>query len=134
MVSWGGSTIFNATNLGNLGWTNLQFLVNATASTTVLQFGFRNDPTALGLDDVSVVPGQTATAPAFTSVLKTNNTIQFTWSALAGRTYQVQSTTNLAGANWRNLGSALTAAAGTATAADAITADSQRFYRIVLLP
>lgn len=134
LVSWGGSTIFNATNLGNLGWTNLQFLVNATASTTVIQFGFRNDPTALGLDDVSVVPGQTATAPVFSSVLKTNNTIQFTWSSLAGRTYQVQYTTNLAGANWSNLGNALTAAAGTATAADSISAEPQRFYRVVLLP
>ncbi|MFZ0826717.1 MAG: PKD domain-containing protein, partial [Verrucomicrobiia bacterium] len=54
-VSWNGSPLLNETNLPALGWTNIQFLVTASATNTVLQFGFRDDPSILGLDDVSVV-------------------------------------------------------------------------------
>ncbi len=68
-VSWEGNTLFSAINLPRTGpdpatsWTNLQFAVTATAGSTVLEFGFRDDPTALGLDDVSVVPASPAPIP-----------------------------------------------------------------------
>ncbi len=54
-VSWDGTTLFDETDLPAIGWTNLQFVVTATGTSTVLQFGGRDDPSYLALDDVSVV-------------------------------------------------------------------------------
>lgn len=53
-ISWNGTTIFNTVNLPVIGWINLQFIVSATASSTVLQFGFEDDHSFLGLDDISL--------------------------------------------------------------------------------
>ena len=55
-VAWNGITLFDKTNIGRIGWTNLQFIVKATDSTAVLQFGARDDYWYLGIDDVSVTP------------------------------------------------------------------------------
>jgi hypothetical protein len=56
IVQWNGVTLYDKTNIGRVGWTNLQFIVKATDSTAVLQFGARDDNWYLGLDDVSVTP------------------------------------------------------------------------------
>jgi hypothetical protein len=56
LVSWDGATLLDKTNLGAFGWTNLQFTVTATGTSTVLQFGIRNDNAYFGLDDIGVVP------------------------------------------------------------------------------
>jgi hypothetical protein len=61
------------------------------------------------------------------------NTILFSWSATVGQTYQVQYKTNLTQAVWNNLGGPITAASETMTVSDSTT-NSQRFYRIVLMP
>ncbi len=55
-VSWNGTVIFDQTNIPNIGWTNLIFTNLATSASTPLQIGFRDDPTYLGLDDVTVLP------------------------------------------------------------------------------
>jgi len=54
LASWNGTTLFDGTNLGAIGWTNLQFTVLATDTNTVLELGFRDDPSFLGLDEVGV--------------------------------------------------------------------------------
>ena len=51
------------TNLGAIGWTNLQFYVMATGTNTVLEFGFRDDESFLGLDDIQVSPAVSADGP-----------------------------------------------------------------------
>jgi hypothetical protein len=56
-VSWNGNTLFDKTNVGKLGWTNLQFVVSANSVNTLLKFGARDDPYYLGLDDVTLTPG-----------------------------------------------------------------------------
>jgi hypothetical protein len=53
-VAWNGNTLFDKVNLGNVGWTNIQFVVTATNNSTLLKFGERDDPYYLGLDDVTV--------------------------------------------------------------------------------
>ncbi|HEX3719053.1 MAG TPA: immunoglobulin domain-containing protein [Verrucomicrobiae bacterium] len=53
---WNGEAVFDQTNIGALGWTNLQFQVMADSTNAVLQFGFRDDQSFLGLDDISVTP------------------------------------------------------------------------------
>lgn len=55
-VSWNGTNLFDGVNLGVIGWTNLQFIVNAPATGSLLQIGARNDLSHFGLDDISVIP------------------------------------------------------------------------------
>ena len=62
------------------------------------------------------------------------NLLNLNWSALAGRSYQLQFTTNLAPPVWLNLGGPLVATNTTLTATDSISTNSQRFYRLMLLP
>ena len=54
VVSWNGTNLFDAVNMGVTGWTNLQFLVVADAASTPLEFGFRNDNSYFGLDAITV--------------------------------------------------------------------------------
>jgi hypothetical protein len=130
-VQWNGTTLFDQTNMGAFGWTNLQFMVAATGSATALEFGFRDDPGALALDDITL---QAVPAPAFQTVKQSGGTVSFTWNALPGLTYQLQYTTNLAAANWANLGAATNAATNVVTATDFNPTDPQRFYRFVVSP
>ena len=75
LVSWNGNTLFDETNLPALGWTNLQFSVWATGTSTVLEFGFRDDPSYLGLDDISVVALPTNPANITVQVAGSNLTL-----------------------------------------------------------
>jgi hypothetical protein len=60
--------------------------------------------------------------------------LTLTWSAFAGRTYQLQYTTNMTAGNWNDLGTPTTATDSTVTASDTLGQDQQRFYRVALLP
>jgi subtilase family serine protease len=133
-VAWNGGTLFDKVNIGKIGWTNLQFIVTAASSSTVLQFGARDDNYYLGLDDVSLVPIPTA-AFQTTSLTATNNNLKFVWNSLTGLVYQVQFKTNLLQTNWLVLKS-ITATNTVTTFADTnpITAMPQKFYRLQLLP
>ncbi len=132
-VSWDGSIIFDRTNLGKIGWTNLQFIVTATGPNTVLQFGLRDDPYYLGLDDVSVTP---IPVPAFKTATANSGTFNLTWATAAGVVYQVQYKTNLLQANWINLGKLLVATNTSLTVSDpnALNSSPRRFYRLMVLP
>jgi hypothetical protein len=131
LITWNGATLFDQTNMGAFGWTNLQFMVTATGNATPLEFGFRDDPAALGLDDISL---QAVLAPAFQTVTQSGGAVSFAWNALPGLAYQLQSTTNLLAPNWTNVGAAITAATNVVTTADTNSIDPQRFYRFVVLP
>jgi subtilase family serine protease len=133
LVQWNGTTIFSQTNMPFTTWTNLQFIVTATGSSTVLQLGFRDDPYYLGLDDISLAP---IPVPAFRAATKTFSAFNLTWGTMAGLVYQVQYTTNLVQTNWINLGKPLIATNGYLTVSDtnAIGSSPQRFYRVQVLP
>jgi PKD repeat protein len=77
LVSWNGNTLFDETDLPALGWTNLQFSVWATGTSTVLEFGFRDDPSYLGLDDISVVA--LPNNPANITVQVADNNLTLSW-------------------------------------------------------
>jgi hypothetical protein len=130
-ASWNGTTVYGVTNPPVLAWTNGLYLVTATGTSTVLQFGFRNDPDYFGLDDVSVVP---VLPVGFQSVQATNRTVQFSWNAQTGLGYQVQYTTNLAPAVWVNLGGVITTNGATAGVTDTPGGGPQRFYRVQVVP
>jgi hypothetical protein len=133
-VSWNGTTLTDLVNMPMLGWTNLLFIVTATGNSTVLQIGGRDDPTYLGLDDVTVTPiPATVFQPA--TVAKTNNNLKFTWNAMTGLVYQVQFKTNLLQPNWAVLNS-ITATNSPVIFMDTnpVTGSPQKFYRLQLLP
>jgi len=133
LVQWNGTTIFNQTNLPFTSWTNLQFIVTATRSSTVLQFGFEDTPYYLGLDDISVMP---IPVPAFISATKTSSTFNLTWGTMTGLVYQVQYKTNLLQTSWINLGKPLIATNGNLTLSDtnATGSSPQRFYHLMVSP
>ena len=133
LVQWNGTTIFSQTNMPFTTWTNLQFIVTATGSSTVLQLGFRDDPYYLGLDDISVAP---IPVPAFRAATKTSSSFNLTWGTMTGLVYQVQYTTNLVQTNWINLGKPLIATNDNLMMSDtnAIGSSPQRFYRLMVLP
>ena len=83
------------------------------------------------IDDVSVVA---IPPPVFSLLTKTNSTVTFRWNATPNLVYQVQYKTNLTQANWINLGSAVSATNVTVTATDTPGTDTQRFYRLMVLP
>ena len=125
---WNGTTLASQTDVGQYAWTNMQYVVTATGASAVLEFDFRNDLNAFGLDDISVQP---IPAPAFQNPALSGTVLSLSWSAIAGLTYQVQYTEQLDPPAWTNLGAAVTAVSGTLTATDATTAP-HRFYRIIL--
>ena len=131
LVAWNGSTLFDQTNLPAIVWTNLQFLVRATGSSTALEFGFRDDPSALGLDDISATP---VIAPAFQGAIATRGVLTLNWSAQAGLNYQAQYKTNLNQANWINLGNSMIATNAIVTLTDPIGPAAQKFYRLAVTP
>jgi Immunoglobulin I-set domain/Immunoglobulin domain/Protein of unknown function (DUF642) len=62
-VTWDGHVLFDQTNVAATGWTNLQFTVMASGNSTLLQLGFRDDQSFLGLDDIQVTPLISAGGP-----------------------------------------------------------------------
>ena len=92
---WNGTNLFNRANLPNLGWTNLQFTVPASASNTLVQFLFTNNASGFfGLDDITAAQ---LTQPVITSVnvaLKTNLVLTVA-NGLARATYWTLMGTNL---------------------------------------
>jgi hypothetical protein len=132
-VSWDGDTLYNILNPPAFGWTNLEFLVSATETNTVLQFAAENDYTFFGLDNISVTP---LPPLGFSSVQQLTNTYEFTWDAMPGLVYQVQYKTNLLQPNWINLGSAIPATANVLSISDtnALLVSPERFYRLGVSP
>ena len=135
LVSWGGETPFDETNLSEIpGWTNLQFTVVATNSSTVLQFGSRDDNSYFGLDDISVVPAPLGIASVRLSgadlVLNGIN-------GQSGATYYVLMSTNLAVplSQWTPVATNTPGVSGnfTITVSNTVTTRTpQRFYILQL--
>jgi len=132
-LSWNGTNLLNQLNIGDVLWTNLQYQITATVTNTVLTFGFRNDPSYFGLDDIAVYP-LTGPSPQIQSASLANSTFTFSWDTQMNQTYQVQTSTNLAQGVWVNWGAPLATTNTTLTVTNATTAAQMQFYRIVLLP
>jgi uncharacterized repeat protein (TIGR03803 family) len=72
--------------------------------------------------------------PMFQTVTGTATAITMTWSATVGEAYQMLYKTNLAQGDWMNWGSTIIATNTLMSTLDVTGPDSQRFYRIKLLP
>ena len=135
LVSWNENTLFDEKNLPALGWTNLQFVVTATGTNTVLQFGFRDDPSYLGLDDISVVPAQSGIAGF--SLSGTNLVVNGS-NGLSGQTYYVLMSTNVAlpFSQWTPVATNVLNASGnfTITATNAVNRNIPKRFYILKMP
>jgi PKD repeat protein len=134
LVSWNGTNIFNQTNIPAIGWTNLQFLVAATGTNTVLQFGFRDDPSYLGLDEVSVTPALFRISSfnlSGTNLLLNGN------SGVSGGTNYLLASTNLALplSQWARVATNISSASGniTITVTNTVTPGAGRRFYILQL-
>jgi hypothetical protein len=138
LVNWNTNVtatnqIFNQSYTTAFGWTNLQFLVQASGPAVTLQFGAKNIPDYFGLDDISVAP---VNPPVFQTVSAAGGFMQLGWSTTAGCAYQLQTKTNLASGGWAAVGGPITAygASLAVSVTNAVSAEAQRFYRVLMTP
>jgi uncharacterized repeat protein (TIGR03803 family) len=127
---WGGQTLFSAADVGQFGWTNMQFTAAATGNSTVLQFTYEQNYDYFGLDDILVTAVGSSPYPLIESTALSGQNFSFSWSTTATSTYQVQYATNLSPAVWQNLGAVLTASGSTLSTNDQAT-NTHRYYRVV---
>ena len=131
-VSWNGETLFDQSNLPVVGWTRRQFLVPATGTGTVLRFGSRDDPNAIGLDDVQV---EAVPTPTLTVVAEADGGFTLRWPAMADIQYQVQASDVLPAVEWQNLGVPISIPSGQSAASFTITPTAPgQFYRVLVAP
>jgi len=132
LVAWNGTTLFDATNIPAIGWTNLQFWVSATGTSTVLEFGGRADAygSFLGLDDVGVVP----TRPGIGGFNVSGANLVFSGvNGLSGGTYNLLMSTNLTLplSQWVNVGGTVLSTNGNFTITinkPSTSGATQRYY------
>jgi PKD repeat protein len=132
LVSWNGQTLFYRSNIPAIGWTNLQFLVSATGTNTVLEFGFRDDNGYLGLDDITVLPAQLGIASLS---LSGANLVLDAINGQSGGTYIVLMSTNLAlpSSQWTPVATNVLSASGnfTVTVTNAVNRNVPRMFYIL---
>jgi len=131
LVQWGATAIYDGVDLPFGTWTNLQFIVTAASSGSLLQFGFQDDPYYLGLDDISVMP---IAAPKIQAVTRTPVSFGLAFASSTGAFYQLQYKTNLAQPDWIDMGSHILAATNSLKFTDTnIVNYPQKFYRLILV-
>ena len=130
-AKWNGSTLFIATNLPALGWTNLQYIVSSAGTSGTLEFDFNNTPGAFGLDDVTV---QALPAPILNSAMVSGGNIALSWSAFTNVSYQIQSRADLAQSGWTNVGSPFLATSNLVQVSLPIGNTPTQLYRVVMSP
>jgi len=100
LVSWNGTTLFDEMNVPAVGWTNLQFLASATGASTVLEFGFRDDDSFLGLDDISVLPAPAPGPVGIAHVRVQTNRFGFVITGSSNLVVVVEASAKLANPAW----------------------------------
>ena len=126
------NTVFNQVNMGAINtWTNMLFVLTATGTNTVLQFGARNDNYYFGLDDVNAWPLPLPNIRGLSKV--SNQNFSFTWNSLTNVTYEVEYSTNLASTNWFIVSTNI-ATGPTLSVTNSTSLNPRAFYRILQLP
>ncbi len=131
LIQINGSNAFaNQTFAGTGSWTNyntVSVAYNFPAGPNTISVMFNSaflNSNYLNLDNLTVADLQ------ITGItVSPDGTVQLTWTAAAGQSYQMQYATGLGGA-WFNLGGSITATGMTAAATDVMDTNSMRFYRI----
>jgi hypothetical protein len=82
---------------------------------------------------LSLASGPPPGAPQIQSAKRSGSSITFTFTSVSNQMYQIQVKSALAQSSWSSLGGPITATSTNTTAIDGLT-NSERFYRVVLLP
>jgi hypothetical protein len=131
-AKWDGATLYEQTNLPAFDWTNFQYAISATATSTTLEFDFMNVPGAFALDDVSV---QIYPAPVLQEVTLTGGSISFAWTGSTNYTYQLQFTTSLSNPNWTTVVGGITTNNGVMSVSQPVNnSQVQEYYRVIQTP
>ncbi|HWH70164.1 MAG TPA: cadherin repeat domain-containing protein, partial [Candidatus Sulfotelmatobacter sp.] len=120
-----GATLHPSTGL--FAWTPTEAQGPSTNTLSILVTDDSVPPlSATNTFTVVVLP-----KPTLQAVSRPDGGFTLTWDALPGATYRVQYKTDLADADWMDLGTAVIASASTASLNDT-PSSSQRFYRILV--
>ncbi|HLX70458.1 MAG TPA: hypothetical protein VKV04_12595, partial [Verrucomicrobiae bacterium] len=128
-VSWNGIVLMDITNAFLHAYLPYEFVVPATSKNATLQFGFRDDSSFLGLDNVSVTA---IPSPTIVSITKINSSADLSVNVMPDFLYQAQYTTNLSQPNWIPVGNLMQPTNFPMVLIDTNAADNQRFYRVLL--
>ena len=127
-------------NSGGFITTTVNLPASAAGQSVQLRWRFGSDisvnVTGWYVDSISVKDGYACCVgqPAFQSITRTNGNVLLTWSAVSGAAYRVQYKTNLLSASWSDLAGDVTAAGAKASKTNTGVADTQRYYRLRVLP
>jgi len=97
-------------------------------------YGTTGNGGAHGFGTVYRVSFQTVSLPIVQTISQASASVVLTWNATVGRNYRVQYKTNLSDLSWTDWITSLTATNATTTLLQNIGPESQRFYRVGLLP
>lgn len=124
----------NSTN-GVFSWTPDNSFANTTNNVTVVVTDY--NPWAVNNQHLTDSKSFTVTVvqpPTLASTGISNGVFTITWSSIPGQKYRVQYSTDLTGSNWVNLPPDITATNVTSSQTDPALTDSQRFYRVLVVP
>ena len=79
---WNGQTLLSLANAAQSGYTQYNYTVTATGSSSTLQFSARNDPSHWDLDNISLAPNGTATTS-----YNADGSYQVTYAGVTGLAY-----------------------------------------------
>jgi hypothetical protein len=130
-VSWNGETLTDVTNPAPTGWKSHGFFMTQTTTNSTLQFGFRDDSSYMGIDEIAI---WAVSPPVIQSITKTAGVVNIAWSSMPGFTYHLQYKTSLAQGEWTDLGSSLDASDMTLSTTDVNPPDAVRYYRVLMYP
>jgi hypothetical protein len=129
-VSWNGTTLLDDVYLPATGWTNMQFVVSASATSTVLQFSARDDNSYLELDDVTVSP--ISRPVSLTGAGIHAGQFGFSVTGTSGQVFVVEATSSLSNPAWSPI-QTNTFNGGSFSFTDPLwTSSPLRFYRVKL--
>ncbi len=129
LVAWNGTNLFDDVDIAATGWTNLQFMAVASATNTVLQFGFRNDYSFFGFDQITVNNVFAASAAPQITAQPASQT-----AALgAGAAFSVTATgTPQVSYQWQFDGVSVEGATNSTLTFDAVQASNAGSYQVVV--
>ncbi len=131
---YSGPTLLGSTTTAPYGitWPNVSPGSKTVFARVLYGAGWKADSPAVTF--TVGTPGPAPTLSLASSDGARGRGINLSWTAIAGRNYQLQFKTNLVQPGWLNLGGPVGATNTVTSAADTIGSDQQRFYRVVLLP
>jgi hypothetical protein len=122
------------------GWTNFQFLVQATSASTTLTFAFKSDPSGEGgstsltyLDDVAVLPSDGFNQISAQTLSSPN--VKLTFIGIPGANYALDRTFNLdPPIQWTPLSTNAMGLTGTLALTTAAVTTTNNFWRFRTVP